>query len=252
MKVKILSILTAISVAACAILAAQNNRYRKENAALTEKAETVNSLENALQQCTYQQSPTDIWSWESSLRKYHINADIAFIGDSLTQRGDFSPYFPDLDVYNLGIGGDSIEGVSSRITMIDAVEAEKAFIMIGFNDIQPGMTEQEVYDMVYQKYSDLLENLFSKYPDMKVYIQSILPITTSAEESINVSNAMIRSADEAVRKAASDYQLTYIDLYSVFADDEGNLPEQLSEDGIHITSDSYQLWAEAVKSYVYE
>lgn len=235
-----------------AVLACNLYRCNKTISELSDKAILTTDLQAAVQMCGYEQSPTDIWSWESSLRKYKVDADIAFIGDSLTQRSDFTPYFPDVTVYNLGIGGDTIEGISSRITMIDAVQAEKTFIMAGFNDLQSNEPEDEIYDDIYRKYSALLDGLFSKYPNMTVYVESILPVTASATDDYGITSSMIQSADRAVMQAAADHNVQYIDLYSLYADKDGFLPDSLSADGVHITDSSYQIWADAIKKYVYE
>ena len=96
-----------------AVLACNLYRCNKTISELSDKAILTTDLQAAVQMCGYEQSPTDIWSWESSLRKYKVDADIAFIGDSLTQRSDFTPYFPDVTEYD-GICREHPAGYGKR------------------------------------------------------------------------------------------------------------------------------------------
>ena len=70
-------------------------------------------------------------SWESSLAQLDYDADIVFLGDSITQMGNFQSYFIDKRIINLGISGDSLCGMTSRVNMISNVKAEKVFLMAG-------------------------------------------------------------------------------------------------------------------------
>ncbi len=47
--------------------------------------------------------------------------NIVFIGDSLTGYFDWQKRFPDYDVKNLGIGGETVEGLMGRMDRIISV-----------------------------------------------------------------------------------------------------------------------------------
>ena len=46
-----------------------------------------------------------IKGWVNSLDKLHIQADVAFIGNSITNNSDFQGYFKDKKVVTLGVSG---------------------------------------------------------------------------------------------------------------------------------------------------
>ena len=50
-------------------------------------------------------------AWTNSLRQMNVKADIVFFGDSLTYYGDFASIFPAKVVCNLGLRGDTIQGM---------------------------------------------------------------------------------------------------------------------------------------------
>ena len=83
-------------------------------------------------------SPTDremyiIRGWSNSLNDF--NADIVFAGDSITSNGNWSEYFPEIAVCNLGVAGDSVEELNYRINMVEKLNPQKIFLMIGVNNI---------------------------------------------------------------------------------------------------------------------
>jgi lysophospholipase L1-like esterase len=52
-----------------------------------------------------------------------------------------------------------------------------------------------------------------------------------------------------VRKIAEERGLTYIDLYDQYAVD-GELPDAMSYDGLHLTNEAYSTWYNELKSIV--
>ena len=63
------------------------------------------------------------------------NYDVVFIGDSITDNADWYDIFPNLTIANRSIGSDTIAGILNRMDTIINTKMEKAFIMIGINDI---------------------------------------------------------------------------------------------------------------------
>ena len=55
----------------------------------------------------YQTTNWTLVSWERSLEQLDYDADIVFIGDNLTSGEDFQARFPDKQILNLGLSGDS-------------------------------------------------------------------------------------------------------------------------------------------------
>src|SRR5262245_9927079 len=56
---------------------------------------------------------------------------IAMVGDSLTEIAPWSGMFPDEDIANYGISGDTVDGVLARVPSILASRAKKVLVMIG-------------------------------------------------------------------------------------------------------------------------
>ena len=74
------------------------------------------------------------------LAAFPPKAQIAMVGDSLTELAPWSGIFPDADIANYGISGDTVDGVVARVPSILASRAKKVFVMIGINDLHKGQS----------------------------------------------------------------------------------------------------------------
>lgn len=114
--------------------------------------------------------------------------NIVMLGNSLTERGFWSEYFPDKRVLNRGIGGDRIVGMLARLDPIVGGQPRAIFIMAGVNDLV--FTDISNEDLLGQ-YERMLDIIADKSPRTKVYIQSALPVDESRGESLKGKNVRI-------------------------------------------------------------
>ena len=193
-----------------------------------------------------QEAKTDwaVIAWESSLKQLHYDSDIAFIGDSITQGGDFQTYFPNKKVINLGYGGDTIVGMTQRVSMLKNTSPEKVFVMVGIN----GLTNMNSA-VCLETYSALLDSVKEAVPEAEVYVQSILPISAKKEKMLLCSNDTIKKFNKEIKKLSEENKMTYIDLYSSFAQN-GQMNENLSADGLHLNSNGYEVWVDSIEDYI--
>jgi lysophospholipase L1-like esterase len=190
----------------------------------------------------------DYWArkgWINTIEKLHTDFDIAFFGNSITRGSDFQEYFPDKKIINLGYAGDNITGMIRRVPMLQAANPKKIFIMAGTNDIFHINT-----DALVKRYTILLNEINDSIPNATVYIQSILPMNQNMYKSAP-SNDKIIEANNAIKNLADQRHIRYIDLYSLYVDDNV-LPANITKDGIHIYPQYYQKWADKVKPFIYE
>jgi hypothetical protein len=97
--------------------------------------------------------------------------DIVFLGNSITEGGNWAEFFGNANVRNRGIGGDRVEWIFDRVDYLIAAQPKKLFLMIGINDINGGRSSRQVIDDVKR----LLEMWQKGSPKTSIYVQSILP-----------------------------------------------------------------------------
>lgn len=174
--------------------------------------------------------------------------DIVFLGNSITDGGEWSELFQNKHCKNRGISGDVCDGVLDRLETITKGQPAKVFLMIGINDLGRGGDP----DTVAMKTRQIVKRIKAESPRTKIYIQSVLPTNdyyglfgghTARWEDIPVTNNLLR-------QIAEDEGVTYIDLFSLFADEEGKMNIKYSNDGLHLTGKGYLIWRDAVKRYL--
>ncbi len=181
-------------------------------------------------------------AWENCLDKLDYDADVVFLGDSIIRGSDFAPCFPEQKVVNMGLAGDTLAGMTNRISLVQTVSPEKIFVMGGINSLTEKQFAQNV-----EQYTQLVTGLQETMPDAEIYIQSVLPVLGKHETVC--SNETIIAFNEQLQLLAQQKGCVYIDLFSVYQKD-GKMNPVFSEDGIHLKPESYSLWAEAIDGYV--
>lgn len=169
------------------------------------------------------------------------NIDKVFIGDSISDYGEFQEYFPDEVVLNRGIRNDWTEGVLNRIQEVVDRNPKEAYLMIGVNDIRYG-TEAEVYKSNVEKILDSF-----KGKDTKLAIQSILPVNNGIFGN-EVTNDKVKQFNIILQQIAEEKGIEYIDLHSSFIDKNGQLDKQFTGDGLHLNGKGYEVWVEKLRS----
>jgi lysophospholipase L1-like esterase len=187
--------------------------------------------------------------WNTGNRKIHAKSllltnikKIVFIGDSLTEYFDWQRRFPEFSVDNLGIAGETVEGLWKRMDQIGSMvkNPDFIFIMTGINDIAMGD-----YDLT-GTYTKILEKLSSLFKDTIMVVQSILPATLPW-----IDVKIIKMTNDSLKELAWEIHAEFLDLYSAFVDkDSRPLAEYLSYDGVHLSDKGYEKWSEAVARFL--
>lgn len=181
--------------------------------------------------------------WTNTLKKMNIQCEAAFFGDSITRGSDFQSYFPEVKIVNLGLSGDNLVGMRRRVSILQAVNPEKVFIMVGTNDLV-----HISLDCYSQRYEELLQTVIDLIPNATIYLQSVLP--SNHVMGKYAPNAKVQRANDIIKELAQKYNCTYIDLYSLYVDENNEMPRELTRDGVHLYSESYDRWAEEVKKFL--
>ncbi len=176
-------------------------------------------------------------AWTNSLKQMNARADIVFFGDSLTYYGDFASVFPNKVVCNLGLRGDTIQGMIDRVEQLQMLEPNDIFLMVGINDI--GLLSPEKFK---NRFVLLVNTIMNIIPEANLFIQSILPVN-SIDFRISYDNKRIENYNYCIREIVNKNQLYFVDLYFDYLDLKTfQLSKQFTIDGIHLQSNAYNIW----------
>jgi lysophospholipase L1-like esterase len=165
--------------------------------------------------------------------------NIIFIGDSLIEYFDWQQRFPGHQVLNLGLSGETVQGLYARVRrIVSAASApDVLFIMSGINNL--AMDDFKIMD----EYERLLKSLKTAFPSSLIVVQSILPVTMYAD------NKQIEDINAELKTKAKGLKISFLDVYSVFVDSEGApKTEYLLEDGVHLSEKGYEAWSNKVEN----
>ncbi len=181
------------------------------------------------------------------------NADLVFIGDSITQGWEgsgkdvWAKYYGDRNAVNLGIGGDRTQHVLWRLDHgnIEGISPKLAVLMIGTNNSN-GMdnTAEEIGAGI----EAIVKKLRAELPRTKVLILAIFPrgAKPSPQREKNAK------ASEIAAQLADNENVFYLDIGPKFLDADGTLSKDIMPDLLHLNPRGYEIWAEAIEPKVAE
>lgn len=172
-----------------------------------------------------------------------MDVDVAFYGDSITYGGQWQQYFPDVQAVNLGYAGDGLSGMIDRISQVYSVQPEKVFILAGIN----GLKENGVAHSI-NYYEQIIEGIKCNLKNCNIYIQSVLPISSSVEERYG-TNELIQEYNEALMELADRQSIEYVDLWSLY-EINGQMNPEYTTDGVHLKAEAYNYWIKKIEPYV--
>ena len=176
--------------------------------------------------------------------------DIVFLGNSITNGCEWHELLKNKNVKNRGISGDVISGINDRIDEILKGKPSKIFLMAGINDISKGHSITEITGNI----DKLVKKIKKVSPKTKLYLQSLLPVNDyfGKFEEHTSRWQMVVPINEELKKIAKENKLTYVDVYSLFANSSGKMNIQYTNDGLHLLGTAYVMWRDLIKPYVKE
>lgn len=167
-----------------------------------------------------------------------------FIGDSIIKRWDLQNSFPTLVTENCGLMGSGLEHLQSYA---GRCHGRQVVVMCGTNECWLLPTEEEAADYAV-KYVDALIALQAE----RVYVFSILPrrFENDPEEQYNANIRLMNRAISVEIGARWMGTVSYIDVYDLFLDKDGELNMNLTYDGLHPNPEGYEILTRALNHQI--
>lgn len=182
----------------------------------------------------------------------HYFDDAVFVGDSRTD--GFMIYSGIGAGKNLTSNGLSIFSLETKkaltigteeYTLLEALALEeygKVYLSLGVNEL--GYNDDEGF---YRNYAEAIDAIRRLQPNAVIYIQGLIPLNEGQirernGNKYNLTNEHLRVYNSLLKRIAEEKRVVYLDLYSEFADENGELPAQDSRDGVHLQKGPCQQW----------
>lgn len=187
--------------------------------------------------------------------------DAAFVGDSRTD--GFLIYSGIGCGKNLTSNGLSIFKLEEKkaltiggeaYTLLEALALEqygKVYLSLGVNEL--GYYDDEGF---YRSYCDAIDHIRRLQPRAVIYIQGLIPLNegriAASTGRTYLTNEHLRVYNDLMRKAAEEKQAVFLDLYTEFVDENGELPADASQDGVHLGKEYCRRWLDYLKTHTVE
>ncbi|MDP4261697.1 MAG: GDSL-type esterase/lipase family protein [Bacteroidota bacterium] len=174
-----------------------------------------------------------------------------FLGNSITEFGDWRKLLNDSTVINRGIAADNTFGVLDRLEDVITRQPGKLFLEIGINDISQNIPVA----IIVKNILTIAGRVTAKSPETKIYVLSILPTNDQVKneypDAFN-KNEQVNLVNRQLKRKAKENKFTYIDLNKKLRDKDGKLDVKYAKpDGIHLNQMGYQVWIRLLKTKKY-
>lgn len=173
-----------------------------------------------------------------------IDDNYLFVGDSITARYDLDKYFKDMPVINSGVSGNKTKDILNDMNeRIYKYNPSKVFLLIGTNDYSSLSNSDTVKNI-----GKIIDGIKDNREYAEVYVQSIYPVNKDISESSvsDRNNEDITEMNKEIKKLCKEKSVNYINMYDLLVDEEGNLDENYTKDGLHLDSDGYEVVTEEI------
>lgn len=178
-----------------------------------------------------------------------VTGRIVFLGNSITEMGDWPALTGDTTVINRGIGGDITFGVLKRLDDITRRKPSKLFLLIGINDIGKDIPDTVIADNIRK----IVTTIQQGSPDTKIYVQSILPVNPDFPNFPQHYDKQqhVQHTDAILPGILKPLHCTFINLVPLFVDAKKRLDAQYTIDGLHLNKKGYSIWVDYLKKKGY-
>lgn len=176
-------------------------------------------------------------------------SDIIFLGNSITNGGEWAELLRNPHAKNRGISGDTTQGVLDRLSTITKGKPSKIFLLIGTNDLSRGKSVDEVAKNV----EKIVERVKRESPATKLYVQSVFPVNPKFNKFLGHMNRQkdIAALNAKIKAVAARHGVTYIDVYkSLVTPSTDVMNPEYTNDGLHLLGKGYQKWVDVLKPYL--
>lgn len=189
---------------------------------------------------TYEQWQSLLFQEAKALANGQGNNSLSVIvGDSL------SMWFPTDKLsknelwLNQGISGENTTQILRRLKYGDFAQTKpnKIYVMAGINDLRQGAADQTIL----ANHRQIMRQLQRDYPQAEIVVQSILPTRFAA-----IPDRRLRYLNQQLETITAQEGVSFLNLYDLFLNQEGQLRREMTTDGIHLSMAGYDAWSWAI------
>lgn len=179
-------------------------------------------------------------------RQTLVYPELIFLGDSITEWFPIDRLLRLNKIWvNRGIAASNSQHLLEHLDVhVFGNSVTDLVLLIGTNDLGYGRSIEAIAHTVRQ----LLEAIKAEHPLVTVHLLEVLPVHEAPNFQHTVdgrTNAMIRALNRVYADLADELMwVNLVQTHAAFLDDDGQLAQDLTKDGLHLSDQGYQLLAD--------
>ncbi len=140
-----------------------------------------------------------------------------------------------------------------KTTLLGTLRVKKykaVYLMLGINELG---YQEEAYSAAL---SELVDGMIEAQPEAVIYLQTMPPVNDQKARDFDISPYIstknVNKFNEAIARIAEEKRVVLLDTASIYRGPDGQLPSELTGDGVHFTSSGYKRWADFLRTHTME
>ena len=138
---------------------------------------------------------------------------------------------------NQSISGDTTAGVLGRLSAFANTRPTRIHLLAGVNDLKNGVPEATIAINI----QTTVRQLQQQHPEAQIVVYSVFPTRWE-----NITNDRVETLNRHLAAVAEETAVEYRNIYSQFQDAEGSMRVELTTDGLHLNTQGYDVWRQAM------
>lgn len=176
-------------------------------------------------------------------KSIETNDEVYMIGNSIIASADWKTLLGIDNVTNMGSPGITTLDAVMNVEKLLPEKPALAYIMLGVNDIKVNAP----WEVAHENFYNLIYTFKLLSPKTKIIILSVLPTNSTDFDKYQIDNSEIKKLNESLDKLCSKYHYKFIDCYKDFLNNNGDLKEDFTYDGLHLNQSGYIKLASWIK-----
>jgi len=168
--------------------------------------------------------------------------NILLIGDSLVEYGDWQSWLTPYKAINLGVAGETVEGLYERLPYI-VEQFANAWIFVFMSGINNVAVQELDFLPLYRQ---IIRYVKTSSSLSYIIVCSLLPVNVEF-----ISNSQIKKINIKLSDICEQENVYFLDIFEEFLNPDNTVKSQyLLSDGIHLSRKGYRKWCQKLKETI--
>lgn len=174
------------------------------------------------------------------------NAEVCFVGDSITYLWDLNYFFPNEVIIKHAVSGSSIKDVNQW--NLSDCEGKKTVLLIGTNDVGKFHFDDSRLFVEISAFEQQFVHMARNVHATPLIIVSILPRNAWKKDAPSI-NKWIEQINHDIKDSLSDNLelFEFVDVFSLFLYKNYRIREDLFKDGLHPSYEGYMVLSREIE-----